>query len=86
MAAGIPVVASNFKTWRGVIEKYACGICVDPGNPEEIAEAINLLLRDDKTARTMGENGRQAVRSIFNWENEERKLVRVYHSILNAHV
>lgn len=83
MSAGIPVVASNFQSWRRVIEQYNCGICVDPEDSDEIAQAIEFLLRNDHIAKEMGENGRKAVESLFNWENEEKKLVKVYQSILN---
>ncbi|MFB0517190.1 MAG: glycosyltransferase family 4 protein [Candidatus Neomarinimicrobiota bacterium] len=83
MSAGIPVVASNFRAWKNVIEKYNCGICVDPKDPDEIARAIELLLRNDHIANEMGENGRKVIESLFNWENEEKKLVKVYRSFFN---
>lgn len=83
MSAGIPVIASNFRSWKGVIERHNCGICVDPEDSDEIAQAIEFLLRNDQIAKEMGENGRKAVKSFFNWENEEKKLVKVYRSILN---
>ena len=44
MAAGIPVIASDFPLWRSIIDKYKCGICVDPKNVEKISETINFLL------------------------------------------
>ncbi|MEE9162856.1 MAG: glycosyltransferase family 4 protein [Candidatus Neomarinimicrobiota bacterium] len=82
MSAGIPVIASHFPAWKNVIDRYECGICVDPENPEEIAEAIKYLLHNDKIAQQMGANGRQAVEQTFNWEREEKKLFKVYQSIL----
>lgn len=83
MSAGIPVIASNFKSWKKVIEKYNCGLCVDPEDSDTIAEAIKYSLANDQVAKKMGENGRKAVESIFNWENEEKKLIKVYQSILD---
>ncbi len=43
MAAGIPVIASDFPTWRAIIEKHDCGILVNPTNVNQIAQAINHL-------------------------------------------
>ncbi|HOV70032.1 MAG TPA: glycosyltransferase family 4 protein, partial [Clostridia bacterium] len=62
MAAGIPVIASDFPLFRQILHDNACGICVDPFNAEEIGNTIDKLLHDDDLARTMGENGKRAVK------------------------
>ena len=82
LAAGIPVVASNFGWLKKIVEDYDCGIAVDPLNQSEIIKAVNTLLQDQETARKMGENGRQAVLSYFNWETEKMKLVSLYQALL----
>ena len=84
MAAGIPVVASDFPLWKEIISKHQCGICVNPRNISEIANAINYLLSNDTTAHQMGLNGRQAIESEYNWEQEEKKLVTTYQHLLKT--
>lgn len=79
MSAGIPVICSNFPLWRAIIEKHDCGICVDPESPKEIANAINYLLDNPEIAERMGRNGRKAVETEYNWEQEGQKLVGMYH-------
>ncbi len=74
MSAGLPVIASNFPLWKKIIEEHNCGICVDPLDPQAIAEAIDFLLSHPKKAMEMGENGRQAVIEQYNWNREEEKL------------
>lgn len=81
MSAGIPVIASNFPLWREIIEGNDCGICVDPLNPKEIADAINYLIQHDEIAKKMGENGRKAVEKKYNWSIEEEKLIKVYQKM-----
>jgi glycosyltransferase involved in cell wall biosynthesis len=36
MASGLPIIGSNFPLWKEIIEENACGVCVDPENPEDI--------------------------------------------------
>jgi len=84
MSAEIPVVASNFPLWKEIVEGSKCGICVNPTNPQEIANAIKYLLKNDKIAKEMGRNGRLAVESKYNWESEEKKLVNLYKKLLNC--
>lgn len=84
MAAGIPVIASDFPLWRAIVEASACGICVDPQDPRAIAEAIDYLAEHPDEARRMGSNGRAAVAQRYNWANEEDKLLDFYADILAA--
>lgn len=78
MAAGLPVVASNFPLWKRLISDTKCGICVDPENPQEIAGAIDYLLSNPVEAKAMGKNGRKAVVDLYNWDNERAKLIAMY--------
>jgi glycosyltransferase involved in cell wall biosynthesis len=81
MAAGIPVIASDFPLWRAVVEAHACGLCVDPRDPPAIAAAIDYLASHPDIARRMGENGRRAVRARYNWHHESAKLVAYYEHL-----
>ena len=83
MAAGIPVIASNFSKYREIIENNKCGLCVDPREPAKIADAIIHIMEHPDEARKMGENGRKAVRELYNWEKEEEKLLETYKRLLS---
>lgn len=82
MSVGLPVVASNFHLWREIVEKNNCGICVDPLNPKEIADAINYFLENITESLEKGLNGKKAVETIYNWNPEEAKLISLYREIL----
>lgn len=82
MAAGIPVIASNFPLWKEIVEGNACGICVDPLDPKPIAEAIDFMVNNPEQAKLMGENGKRAVYEKYNWGIEEVKLLAFYKTIL----
>lgn len=81
MAAGLPVIVSDFPRWREPIDQYKCGIAVNPLDTAEIARAIGELLRDPERAQAMGERGRMAVQERYNWDTEARSLLALYASI-----
>ncbi|MCY1291327.1 glycogen synthase, Corynebacterium family [compost metagenome] len=83
MSAGIPVVGSNFPLWKSIIEGNRCGVCVDPANPTEIAEAIDYLFTHQAEAREMGARGRAAVLDKYNWDGEGVKLLSLYREVLS---
>ncbi|MCO5784801.1 glycosyl transferase [Pseudomonas sp. G11-1] len=82
MAAGLPVIASNFPLWCEIIDGNKCGVCVNPLEPAAIADAIDYLIKNPVEAEQMGRNGRQAVERVFNWSIEESKLSGLYKSLI----
>lgn len=81
MAVGLPVIASNFPLWKEIVEGNECGICVDPLNPEAIAQAIEYLITHPKEAQRMGQNGRRTVEEKYNWNKESEKLLKLYKEL-----
>jgi len=82
MAAGIPVIASDFPLWRSIVEGDRCGLNVDPLDPQAIADAICYIIEHPDEAREMGRRGRQAVEQKYNWETEAKKLIALYERLL----
>lgn len=81
MAAGLPVIGSNFPMWKDLLEQHACGICVDPTKPSEIAAAIEYVKSHPEEADLMGKNGKRLVQEKYNWKAEEQKLASFYQTI-----
>jgi glycosyltransferase involved in cell wall biosynthesis len=86
MLCGLPIVASDFPLWRAIIDKYNCGILVDPCNCYAIAKACNYLLTHQEEAMLMGRNGFIAVQQELNWQQEEVKLLDLYKRIIATSV
>ncbi|MCF7912209.1 MAG: glycosyltransferase family 4 protein [Candidatus Cloacimonetes bacterium] len=82
MLSSIPVICSSFPLWERIISENDCGICVDPLNVTEIVNSIVYILDNPSQAAIMGENGRKAVISKYNWQNESKKLIKLYRDII----
>jgi glycosyltransferase involved in cell wall biosynthesis len=82
MAAGLPVIASDFPHWREIIQGAGCGLLVDPKDPEAIAAAMKRILDHPEEAEAMGQRGRGAVEMRYNWERESVKLLEIYERLL----
>jgi glycosyltransferase involved in cell wall biosynthesis len=83
MSVGIPIIASDFPLWRGIIEKIGCGILVNPLDPEAIAKTIQWLIEHPTEAEEMGKEGQEAIRRYYNWDAEAKNLLTFYENLLN---
>lgn len=82
MGMGLPIIVSHLPDWADMINKYQCGLVVDPNDPEDIARKIEVILSDPKGAWAMGQRGRKAVLDNYSWEIEGKRLVEAYHQLL----
>lgn len=82
MAAGLPVIASDFPLWRKIVHGVDCGLLVDPLDPDAIADAMQWILEHPQEAANMGQRGRAAIAGQYNWESESQKLIALYRRVM----
>jgi len=82
MAAGLPVIVSNFPAMASFVQKHSCGIAVNPEDPCEISEAIRKLITDPQLAFQLGVNGREVVLKYYLWDIEAGKIYNLYKDIM----
>lgn len=82
MAAGLPVIASDFPLWRQIVDSARCGLLVDPRDPHQIADAIQWILCHPYEAEEMGTRGRQAALARYTWDSEARVLLDLYEQLI----
>lgn len=81
MEAGIPIICTDYVLWQEIVDQWHCGICVKPGDPAGIRDAIQTLLDDRALAFEMGKNGRMAVECKLNWASQAPIYLRVMESL-----
>lgn len=83
-AAGLPVVSTQeCPEYRALLEKYDCGINCQPENAQQVADALERLIRDPQLRKKMCENSRRMAQERFDRKytyeqiiSEIEKLVR----------
>jgi len=86
MAAGLPVVVSDFPLWREIVERAGAGILVDPSDVDAIRLALNRIAGDPALAETMGRSGRAAVERDYSWGGQANRLADFYRRILGGKI
>lgn len=81
MAAGLPVVASDFPAVAAIVNETHCGALVSPADEEGAAAQIRQWWEHPDQARAVGENGRQAILRTYNWESVIEQLDILYDSL-----
>lgn len=86
LAAGLPVVASDFESWRTLTRGIDSVAFVNPLDEDALADAVNAILADPERAQGMGMRGREFVLNNFSWDREFQELLGLYSLLLeNAH-
>jgi glycosyltransferase involved in cell wall biosynthesis len=69
MTLARPVVASDVGDLPSIVADGETGLLVPPADPAALAAALERLLADPRSARRMGEAGRERVLGGSSWEN-----------------
>lgn len=84
MAAGCPIVATRVGGIPEVIIHRSNGILVEPGQVEELARGLELLMLDPVLAQHLGRSARDSVRGLLSVEHQVHALLEVYEQAVQA--
>lgn len=73
MAAGLPVVASDLKAMREIIESGTSGILIKPEDQDALCEGILKLITDEELYEKIQQNGRR-IAEKYSADNEVAKI------------
>lgn len=78
--AGIPQVCVDYPAYRQINQEYEVAVLVQDLSPEALAASINAVLNDKRKQETLRQNC-LAARRVYNWEQQEEKLIRLYQNM-----
>lgn len=81
-AMGLPVISLNNGGTPEVVQHGITGFLSEPGNIDELATNLHLLLGDRELRQRMGEAGRKRVERVLNPTNMAQQMHQVYQQVL----
>lgn len=81
-AMGVPAVGTDFPITREVIQPKETGLLFERFNEADLAEKINTLLTNKDLYTTISNKGYQQAVVKFNSENNFKKILGVYNSLI----
>jgi glycosyltransferase involved in cell wall biosynthesis len=74
----LPVIATDVGGLPELVIHGETGILVQPGNPKELALAIEALLRDERKRRCLGLNGKKLLDTNLTWDRVTQTMLKIY--------
>ena len=81
MACGLPVVASYLTGVRSLIKTGENGILVNPGDVDDLAQAMSFIVTQPSLGKKMGECGRFMVDNQYRWPKIITRLEAIYEKL-----
>jgi glycosyltransferase involved in cell wall biosynthesis len=60
-------------------------VLVEPGDPAELADAIEALFDDDARRHAIGAAGRRRIETSYTWRAVAESMVEVYRDAIATH-
>lgn len=77
LSAAKPIIVNSPGWTKEMVEKYKCGIYVDPDNPEELVNALIKMVEDPVWVKEMGRNSRWLAENVYDKSILCREFVEV---------
>jgi phosphatidylinositol alpha-mannosyltransferase len=82
LAAGLPIVASDLKGFREVLDDGELGVLVAPRDEPALACAMRRVLEDEPLRQRLSEAGLRKARGTLAWDVVATRILEVYDSAL----
>lgn len=86
LAAGAPLIVARTGGLSELIAGTDAGLTFEPGNPDDLAHCVELVLRDSMLAQQLTANARTLIETKYAWEAIAASVVQLYASAARTHV
>lgn len=83
MASGLPIVATKVGGLPEIVKDGESGFLVEPSNPEQLADRVLTLLKNEDSRQRMIMNNRNKVQQ-YSWENTVGQLEAIYSRVVKG--
>jgi glycosyltransferase involved in cell wall biosynthesis len=84
MACGLPVVATRVGGLPDLIRDQVTGLLVDPARPDQLIDALRVLMRNDPLRDQIKRNSVEVVEREFDIEKRVDQLLEIYQHTLSV--
>jgi glycosyltransferase involved in cell wall biosynthesis len=84
MACGLPAVSTRLVGIPDLIEDERSGLLVEPGQVEQLADALERLIKDPELADRLAVAGRQVVLERFQIDTSLQPLIARFRQSIGA--
>lgn len=81
-ALGKPVIGSRIGGIPELVKDGITGLTFEPGNPRDLRNKIQVLVKDPDKIIEMGKNARKFVETKFNPEIHYQELIKIYNTAI----
>lgn len=81
MAMGKAIVASRLGQIGEVLEDQHTALLIEPGNVDQLADAIRQLSRSPQLRESLGAAARKAAVERHTWKHNARRVIDAYHAV-----
>ena len=84
MSCGRPVILGVGGQAKQILEQSQGGICVEPGNPAELCDAIVRLRQNPQLCESLGRNGREYIVQNLSRERTAAEYLETLRSLIDG--
>jgi glycosyltransferase involved in cell wall biosynthesis len=81
MTCGLPVITTPVGAIKTIIQDQRNGILIDPGNEQQLTEALNLLICSKPLAANLGHSAWQTVQAQYSAEIVSKRYLTLFQSM-----